>query len=229
MANNNNGYRYSGNDSYINRQADNAARDKAKAEAQMKQWEKDLNWLAASNKMTDESLLGFALGKLLKQGFDSWKGNYDQRNNDKILRQQQAQKEVYANNANEAMSNAWNSYATDTIDNIAGEYTTEKARENGPWLGVDPNSTMAQVYNLGKMADVFGLGSTGQSDGSSNPTITMTGSGNKSSKDGNTTWQEALQLSSGYGNNPGNINVMTEAADEKTKALINSILNGGAF
>ena len=42
-------------------------------------WQKMLMQLAMANKTKPSTMAGYALGRLLRQGFDSWKENYDAR------------------------------------------------------------------------------------------------------------------------------------------------------
>ena len=42
-------------------------------------WQKMMAQLAAANNTRPETMAGFALGKLLRNGFDTWKQNYDDR------------------------------------------------------------------------------------------------------------------------------------------------------
>lgn len=51
------------------------------------EWQKMLAMLATADKMDAGTMAGFGLGKLLRDGFDTWKENYDARGfiNDKLL------------------------------------------------------------------------------------------------------------------------------------------------
>lgn len=51
------------------------------------EWQRILSMLLASQKMDWGTMAGFGLGKLLRDGFDTWKGNYDARGfiNDKLV------------------------------------------------------------------------------------------------------------------------------------------------
>lgn len=59
------------------------------------EWQKILAMLAMSSKMDAGTMAGFGLGKLLRDGFNSWKNNYDARGfiNDELLSASPAERE----------------------------------------------------------------------------------------------------------------------------------------
>lgn len=60
-------------------------------------WEKMMAQLSMAQKMSPDTMAGFALGRLLRGGFDQWKENYDKRGE---LKAQEALNGGVGNNPN---------------------------------------------------------------------------------------------------------------------------------
>lgn len=56
------------------------------------QWTQMLQMMNMANKMTDRQMMGFALGRLLRDGFNNWKDKYEERDYQKQMAAKQANK-----------------------------------------------------------------------------------------------------------------------------------------
>jgi len=103
-------------------------------------WTKMMQMMAMASKMDTNSMLGFALGKLLRGGFDQWKNRYDERGKEKY---DEIVNRKTNSEATQPIVDSMNQAAvSDTMQNIFGDYqpTTD------PYQFAMPDMTVTRGY-----------------------------------------------------------------------------------